>query len=47
MRKLKGLEDVISFTVVDHLLNKSTGWSILGQSPDSTLDTVNGFKYLK
>jgi glutathionyl-hydroquinone reductase len=29
VRKLKGLEDVISYDSVDHLLEKSTGWTLL------------------
>ncbi len=44
MRKLKGLEDVISVDYVDPYLDKSTGWSFLGNSSG---DCVNGFKYLR
>ncbi|ESO87095.1 hypothetical protein LOTGIDRAFT_107347 [Lottia gigantea] len=52
VRKLKGLEDCISATVVDWLL-KENGWAFtdknifLFQKPKCTLDTVNGFDYLK
>jgi putative glutathione S-transferase len=46
-RKLKGLEEVISVNVVDYFLDSKTGWSLLNKDPASTLDTVNGAKYLK
>ena len=38
-RKLKGLEDIISFDVVDPLLPR-TGWSFDTSFPGSTGDTV-------
>jgi len=47
MRALKGLEDIISVSIVDHVLDRSKGWSLLGISPDTNGDTVEGFKYLK
>jgi len=47
VRKLKGLEDVISYDVVDWLLVRSKSWSLEGKDPGSTGDTINGFKSLK
>ena len=47
VRELKGLQNAISYDVVDHFLDKSTGWSLLSKSPDAHGDTVNGFKYLR
>ncbi|XP_077979727.1 glutathionyl-hydroquinone reductase YqjG-like isoform X2 [Glandiceps talaboti] len=45
-RKLKGLEDVISFTVVDWLLGDG-GWNFTDKKPGCTLDPINGAKFLK
>jgi len=47
MRKLKGLEDVISFDVVDYFLDSNTGWTLMAKTPGSTIDSVNNFKYLR
>jgi putative glutathione S-transferase len=48
-RKLKGLEDVISTSVVDPFMG-STGWSFTSPDgsifPGSTSDSVNGARYL-
>jgi len=41
VRKLLGLEDVVTFDVVDHLL-PTGGWTLSATSPGATLDTVNG-----
>ncbi|MDL2399791.1 glutathione S-transferase family protein [Rhizobium mayense] len=43
-RKLKGLEDVISVSVVEPALTKQ-GWRF-GAYPGSTADAVNGFTYM-
>ena len=45
-RKLKGLDDAISFDVVSPLL-PNTGWSFDKSFPGSTGDTVNNFKDLR
>jgi putative glutathione S-transferase len=45
-RKLKGLDDVISFDVVSPLLPK-TGWSFDDLFEGATKDTVNGFQDLR
>ena len=45
-RKLKGLEDIISFDVVNPFL-PHTGWSFDTSFPASTPDTVNGFPNLR
>ena len=45
-RKLKGLEDIISFDVVNPLLPR-TGWSFETSFPGSTGDTVNGLPILR
>jgi len=45
-RKLKGLDDAISFDVVSPLL-PNTGWSFDDSFSGSTGDTVNGFKDLR
>lgn len=45
-RKLKGLEDAISFDVVDPVL-PNTGWSFDNSDPGATGDTVNGFRDLR
>lgn len=45
-RKLKGLEESISFDVVDPVL-PSSGWSFDSSVPGATGDTVNGFQDLR
>ncbi len=45
MRKLKGLEDVISLSVVDPIMGEE-GWAF-SDYPGATPDTVNGKKYLR
>jgi putative glutathione S-transferase len=47
MRKLKGLENIISVNIVDIFLDRTIGWTLEKKDPDSTEDTVNGFKTLK
>lgn len=47
LRKLKGLDDVISVNVVDWLLNFETGWEFNEKRDGCTPDTVNSVKYLK
>lgn len=47
VRKLKGLEEVISYDVVDWLLEKERRWTFDAKDPGSTGDTVNGFKTIK
>ena len=44
-RQLKGLGDCISVDVVDYLMEEK-GWRFNPEVPGSTLDTVNGSKYL-
>ncbi|KAK7108247.1 hypothetical protein V1264_016018 [Littorina saxatilis] len=46
VRKLKGLDDVISVTVVDWLLGEG-GWSFTDAKPKCSLDTVNNSTFLK
>ncbi|XP_022334690.2 glutathionyl-hydroquinone reductase YqjG-like [Crassostrea virginica] len=46
VRKLKGLEDVISVNVVDWLLNFEKGWEFNEQRNGCTPDTVNHAKVL-
>ena len=45
MRKLKGLEDVISLSVVDPIMGEE-GWAF-SDYPSSIPDSVNGTKYLR
>ena len=45
-RKLKGLENVISFTVVDWLMLED-GWVFTDSKPKCSLDTVNNCKKLR
>lgn len=45
-RKLKGLEDVISFTVVDWFIG-SEGWTFTDSKPKCSLDTLNGCQTLR
>jgi len=47
VRKLKGLEEIISVNVVDTFLEKEVGWTLMEKDDGSTPDTVNGFKHLK
>ncbi|XP_060072840.1 uncharacterized protein LOC132552668 [Ylistrum balloti] len=46
VRKLKGLEQTITYDVVDWLLD-GEGWSFTDKKPDCTLDTVNGCSRLR
>lgn len=46
VRKLKGLEEVISFDVVDFFLD-ATGWTLQAKSEGATLDSVQGLKTLR
>ncbi|KAJ3094902.1 hypothetical protein HDU97_007453 [Phlyctochytrium planicorne] len=47
-RKLKGLEDVISLSIVDYLMTKD-GWhfSTAEETPGAIPDTVNGAKFIR
>jgi putative glutathione S-transferase len=45
-RALKGLDDVISYTVVDWLLGEG-GWNFTDSKPKCSLDPLNGFAYLR
>ncbi|XP_077979528.1 glutathionyl-hydroquinone reductase YqjG-like [Glandiceps talaboti] len=47
VRKLKGLDDVITCTIVDWLLNYETGWNFTDEKPRCTKDPVCDAKYLK
>ncbi|XP_046553710.1 glutathionyl-hydroquinone reductase YqjG-like [Haliotis rubra] len=46
VRTLKGLEDAISYTVVDWLMGEG-GWKFTDERPGCTLDTLNGATYLR
>ncbi|XP_072036170.1 LOW QUALITY PROTEIN: glutathionyl-hydroquinone reductase YqjG-like [Amphiura filiformis] len=46
LRKLKGLEDIISYTVVDWLLGEG-GWNFTDQKPKCSLDPIHNAKFLK
>ena len=46
IRKLKGLENVISYTVVDWFLG-SEGWTFTDSKPKCSLDTLNGCRTLR
>ena len=46
LRKLKGLEDVISLDIVD-FTREEEGWRFNPEAPGCTPDTVNGFKFLR
>lgn len=46
VRKLKGLEAVVSFDVVDYLMGEK-GWAFTPSKPGCTRDTVNGFSFLR
>ena len=41
VRKLKGLEEVISVNVVDYHLDSATGWKFSPEKRDCTADTIN------
>ncbi|CAI8051193.1 Glutathionyl-hydroquinone reductase YqjG [Geodia barretti] len=45
-RKLKGLEDAISFDVVDYYMGEK-GWRFNPDVPGATPDSVNGFSYMR
>ena len=45
-RKLKGLEDVISFDVVDYSMGEK-GWRFNPDVPGATSDSLNGFSHLR
>lgn len=45
MRTLKGLQNSITVSVVDHFMNDADGWKF-SENPGSTLDTVNGCRYM-
>jgi len=45
-RKLKGLENVISYTVVDWFLGPE-GWTFTDSKPKCSLDTLNGCRTLR
>ena len=45
-RKLKGLEDVISFDVVDYYMGEK-GWRFNPDVPGATSDSLNGFSHLR
>ena len=48
VRKLKGLEDVITVDVVDHFKDENAyGWRFNPEVEGCTPDTVNGFSYLR
>ncbi len=46
VRRLKGLEDAISYDVVDWLL-PNEGWTMEAKTPGATLDSINGAKRLR
>ena len=46
VRKLKGLEDVISLDVVDYHKGED-GWRFNPDCPGATTDSINGFRYLR
>lgn len=46
VRKMKGLEDVISVMVVDWFLTEK-GWSFTDQKPKCSLDTINNCEFLR
>ena len=46
VRKLKGLEDVISVDVVDYYMGEK-GWRFNPDCPGATVDSINGFNYLR
>ncbi|XP_033111868.1 glutathionyl-hydroquinone reductase YqjG-like [Anneissia japonica] len=46
VRKIKGLEDVIPYTVVDWLMGPK-GWNFTDKKPKCTLDPVNNAEYLR
>ncbi|EGC32428.1 hypothetical protein DICPUDRAFT_38429 [Dictyostelium purpureum] len=46
VRELKGLQDVISVSIVHYHLERSTGWKF-STKEGATVDHINGFEYLK
>ena len=46
MRRLKALEDIITFDVVDYLNLDKKGWRFNPEVEGSTPDTINGFSHL-
>jgi len=46
VRKLKGLENVISVDVVDYHMGEK-GWRFNPDCPGATADSINGFNYLR
>ncbi len=46
VRRLKGLDKVISVNVVDHFMGEK-GWKFDASVPDATADTVNGCTYIR
>lgn len=46
VRALKGLQDVLSYTVLDWYLGDD-GWRFTDQKPKCSLDTINGASFLK
>lgn len=46
VRKMKGLEDVISCDVMDYIKGEN-GWNFNADAKDSTADSVHGFTYLR
>lgn len=46
VRKLKGLEDAITFDVVDYHMGEK-GWRFNPDVPGATTDSVNGFSYMR
>eukprot|EP01117_Protostelium_nocturnum_P003266 TRINITY_DN1421_c0_g1_i1.p1 TRINITY_DN1421_c0_g1~~TRINITY_DN1421_c0_g1_i1.p1 ORF type:complete len:330 (+),score=114.09 TRINITY_DN1421_c0_g1_i1:178-1167(+) len=47
VRALKGLEDAITYDVVDYLLEKPKGWTLTAKDESATKDSINGFETLK
>jgi len=47
VRKLKGLEHIISYDSVDWFLDRNVSWTLQGKNPGSSNDSVNGFKNVK
>ena len=46
VRKMKGLEDVISIDVMDYIKGEN-GWNFNADAKYSTADSIHGFKYLR
>ena len=47
VRKIKGLEDVISLNVVDYFMDSTTGWRFSPDRPGCTPDSVNNCTLLR